>query len=325
MPRFRSPLDFVTPGLPAFKFPHSLLETAVLQSAISTIASFTSTTLMSYDAATRRFIVLNPANNIAGTAYMTQSGHRWVLLGNYNLGAAYPLEPSCIASDGVNTVLLGGWTDALNMKIRRTVDGGGGWQFVTIGASNSDEVCGLGYSSALSLWFASTTTQGTFTSVDGSDASWSVISAPATYMGNVYARNNGSPLVMLSASSGPPGTGYYTTTNGTSLTTRTFPATMAYTRGCYSEYWKLFYAHSAANTYTSPDAVNWTMLNDTPANLYAHGHLLLRSDGYLSSDGGTTWASCIETLSSADWIGSTYGRTLLRDGDTFFVSAGTKV
>ena len=326
MPVHRSPLNLAVSGQPAFQLPNALLEVAVGQFTMTTLVDFDASTLMTYDPSTRRFIVVNPAGSASGEAYMTQSGTRWTLLGDYNTGATYPVTPYCIASDGGGTILLGGYTDLSPTKIRRTVNGGGSWQEVNIGASNADTVTGLGYSSALGLWFASTLNQGLFTSVDGTDFSWTLVSAPATYMGNMYFRNTSTPLVMFSASSGPPGSGYFTTTDGVTITARTFPVNFAYTRGCYSAYWNTFYANSATNTYTSSDAINWTLFDNYPTRLFAHEHLLLSSAGYLSPDGGYSWPSVLEVNGgSADWIGSAYGRTLFRDGDTFLTSAATRV
>lgn len=325
MPVQRSPLDIAVSDISSFSLPHSFIEAAIRQYTMTTIVDSGADTLMTYSPSTRRFIVVNPAGSATGEAFFTQSGNRWSLLADYNAGATYPMTPYAMASDGAGVILLGGHTDLSPTKIRRTLDAGSTWEEVNLGANNGDIVMGLGYSSALGLWFASMNIQGIFTSPDGADFNWTLRDTLPLNMGSMYFRNVGTPLAMFSPTAGAPTSGYFTTTNGTTFTARTFPATIAPTRGCYSAPYKTFYAHSATDTYVSSDAVAWSILDDYPTKLSPYEHLLLSGDGYVSKDGGASWVSIIETFESTDWIGSAHGKTLFRDGDSYFVSSATKL
>lgn len=96
------------------------------------------------------------------------------------------------------------------------------------------------------------------------------------------------------------GTTLYTSSNGTTWTSRTAPATLKCV--CWSETHSKFIAAAGSNIYTSPDGITWTSAGAAPANLSglaASGAVTLAiaaqadSDDYqhwYSLDAGTTWS-----------------------------------
>lgn len=321
MPAYRNPIEIAAPGLPTIWLPNTLIEAAVRQFTPSVLTDYTSTVVLGYDQPTRRYMAINPAQAASGECYITQSGSRWALMSNYNGVGTGNVVPYHLVSNGIGRWLLAGYNATPTAsKIRYTDDGGGTWVSAHVGGDDTGAISGLGYCASLDMWFASHLNSGVYNSTDGG-VTWDLRSAVVNSFTQFLVRNGPSPLIVAIGAATRPGPGYYTSVDGVVWTSRTFPENTAQTRGCYSDYWKTFYAHSAAHTYISSDGIDWTVLDDYPTALSAHNHLLLSSDGYVSSDGGYVWTSVMETFGgTADWISGAGDTTMFREGENFFRS-----
>lgn len=310
MPLFRSPVVTTGPmGSPA-------LALTQIQ-GMNMNAGATGGACIGDGAATRRLMVFNGA----GTFSYTIDGSNWS-----SPATATPqgLLPSCVASNSTTTLMGGAPPSNANTKLYFSTDGGANWSGSALGNADTAGVYGVGWGPTVSLWFASMQGLGLYTRSGGGGA-W-------TLRSNVCSANNfmtgrGGLIVALSNRAAPmTGTNYYTSTDGTSWTERTFPQN-SYTmgRGCWSPSLGKWFQPSVGGLYSSVDGINWVLADATWAS--ATGDivdltgLLVRGDGKCSLD-GANWRPFMDALNTTMQVHvSSYGGLLMRDGGDLYVAA----
>lgn len=124
-------------------------------------------------------------------------------LGNYHIYAANGL------------MIGGGLSTGTNAKIRRSFDGGANWESITIGSVDTSVISAMAASTAGYLAINGTDI---YHSLSGNSGTYTVAQVMAN--AGVGLCTNGSNMHIAYSSVGST---FYTSTNGTSWTTRTFP------------------------------------------------------------------------------------------------------
>jgi hypothetical protein len=256
-----------------------------------------------YDRVSRRWILQE--TTIADPGQWSISGNKWFSTANPSLGGPN-LTASAIHANVGGQILVGGQpATSTTLKLARSVNGGDTYTRIAIGASNNNTVIGFGYTTTLGLWFAAVTAEGIFSSSDGG-LTWT--NRFATPYNNFIVREGFTPLFLAMRK---PNVGanaeYATSTNGTAWTTRTFPVNLVSgggvaadgpLQGVYSDRLLKFFQPTPSGIYSSPDGINWTLVDASYTNggLAISDRVMLRGDGKASLD-GTTWYPVLETAS----------------------------
>lgn len=186
----------------------------------------------------------------ATSGYYTDNGTTWTATGSLS-GTA--VNPKQALWDGSR--FIAGF--ASGTVLYYSTNGTGAWSTTLVG----DQLAGVGPvgfdgSSRYIVFDADINAQTTARTTTTFPSTWSTITVPSgKYRGVAYGA--GIWVIMR-----PGSTGYATSTNGTTWTSRTLPATFAEATG--DDYAKLlftnskFYYYSPDNVYSSTDGINWT-------------------------------------------------------------------
>jgi hypothetical protein len=252
---------------------------------------------MAYDPTTRRWFAFGTKSALS-VGVWTISGARW----NVTAAASALNASSSAACSPAGKLLVGGFptSGASSGKIVESTNGGGSWTTRNIGPADGQAVTALAYSTTLSLWLAScggNTGTGIHSSPDG--ITWTLrggAGGPPLF----YTINETGPVIIGTVSQAAAATtGYFRSTNGTTWTTETFPATLVGSkRPTFDDRLGRFVVPAASGVYTSTTGLtgSWTLLDAsfTTGGFAQWGRMLIRGDGRISLDSGATWSQVLE-------------------------------
>jgi hypothetical protein len=265
-----------------------------------------------YDRGSRRWLIFGEISGQA-SAVWTIAGARW--LGTAGTPGGSPVLTGQLlvaGTDGNGVVLLGGVPLSNSVdKLRETTDGGASWASRSVGASDTQAVKAIAWSSALGLWVAiigglsGDADSGVYTSPDR--VTWTPRSS-AVYT-HLIVRNTPSPVLLATGHQHmSPGSSYLRSTDAITWTPTTAPwSEVSQCKGCWSDHYGAFFVGTATGIWSSPTGLvsSWTKVSNdvlsVSSSIVAYGRVLVRGDGRASVDGGVTWAPMVEA-NATDWF-----------------------